>query len=158
MALFLCCYLKIFSFSLMVSLHPCFRFWDFACSLLEKSLQLFFFLFFCLVLVILLMLLFFVLFGHYSQSIFPLFLYRRRIVLSIYRRWLQYRQIFILLFFSTHIVGICRTSHRPDESGTRLLFTWVQTQGRWQDTRTGSKNASGPVSIPLKRGTSGARQ
>ena len=31
-------------------------------------------------------------------------------------------------------VGICRTSHRPDECGTRPCLRWVQTQGCRSDT------------------------
>ena len=47
-------------------------------------------------------------------------------------------------------VGICRSFLQPDECSTRFL-RWVQAQGRSPDTTGGSKNASGPVRIPLKR-------
>ena len=49
-------------------------------------------------------------------------------------------------------LGICRTSHRPDECGTRPCFRLVQAQGHNPDTPGKHKNALGPVDIPLKKG------
>ena len=36
------------------------------------------------------------------------------------------------------------------------LFRWFRAQDRGPDTPGGSKNASGPIGIPLKRGALGA--
>ena len=51
-----------------------------------------------------------------------------------------------------------------DERSTRRtrvaqghFFRWVQAQDCGRGTPSGSKNASGPVGIPLKRGASGTR-
>ena len=49
--------------------------------------------------------------------------------------------------------GICRTSHQPD----KVFLRQVREQGRNPDTFSIAKNISGPVGIPLKRGSSGAR-
>ena len=40
----------------------------------------------------------------------------------------------------------------------KAIFRWVQAQGRGPDASCSSKNASGPVGVTLKRGTSGTRQ
>ena len=40
----------------------------------------------------------------------------------------------------------------------KAFFRWVQAQGLSRDMPGSSKNASGPVGIPLKRGTSSTRQ
>ena len=39
---------------------------------------------------------------------------------------------------------------RPKSATQSRFFRWVQVQGRGLDTSGGSKNASGPVGIPLK--------
>ena len=50
---------------------------------------------------------------------------------------------------------ICRTFHQTGEYGTRPLLRWVPAQDRIPDTPGIPQNASVPVGIPLKRGTSG---
>ena len=47
--------------------------------------------------------------------------------------------------------------HQTGKYGTRLFLSWVQAQGHSLDTSGISKNPSGLVSIPLKRGPSGSR-
>ena len=53
--------------------------------------------------------------------------------------------------------SICCTYHQPDECGTRPFLRWVQAQGHRPDTPSILKDASGPISIYLKRGISGIR-
>ena len=47
--------------------------------------------------------------------------------------------------------------HQTGESDTKLFLRWVQAQSPSQDTPGDSKNSSGLIGIPLKRGVSGAR-
>ena len=47
--------------------------------------------------------------------------------------------------------GIYHTPHQAYKCGTRPFFRWVRTQERSPHASGGSKNASGPVGIPLKR-------
>ena len=53
---------------------------------------------------------------------------------------------------------ICRTSHQTRRVWHKAFLRWVQAQGCSPDTPGGSKNASAPVGIPLKRSVSGARR
>ena len=65
------------------------------------------------------------------------------------------RNILLVLSGSLEVISIYLPSHQPDEYGTRPFFRWVQLQGCSLDTPSIPKNASGPVGISLKRGTSG---
>ena len=50
-------------------------------------------------------------------------------------------------------IGICRTSHRPDECGTRPCFRWVQAQSRSPETlEKGAPLARGNKPSPFKEG------
>ena len=46
-------------------------------------------------------------------------------------------------------VGICRSSHQPDECDARPFFRWVRVQGCSPDMAGSSKNSLGLVSISL---------
>ena len=89
---------------------------------------------------------------------------------KIYLMYLVFKHFHIILFDficvylfyfifkkAQHINGICGPSHQT-ECGTRPFLRWVQVQSRSPDAPGGFKNVSGPVGIPLKRITSGARR
>ena len=51
--------------------------------------------------------------------------------------------------------GICHTPHQAYKCNTRSFFWWIRAQDRSPHAPGGSKNASGPVGIPLKKCASG---
>ena len=57
----------------------------------------------------------------------------------------------------TFTVFVARPTKRMS-AAQNLFLESVRAQGHTPDTPNGSKNASGPVCIPLKKGTSGTRR
>ena len=81
-------------------------------------------------------------------------------ITSVKQNTCQWREegkpLLVVITWTTNY-AICHASHQSGEYGTRP-FKGVRAQDRSLDTLGGSRNASDPVGILLKRGASGAKQ
>ena len=81
-----------------------------------------------------------------------LFQNSKRTKCSGYHKWRtcsKKKKTLIKLFKNNQAIFDERPTRRT--SVVQAFFRWVQAQGNNPDTTGGSKNASGPVGIPLKR-------